>query len=107
MGVVDAGVDDGDLDVVALEAEVLPDLRCADVRHPDGVVDRMDLQAAHGHHVRERRERRGIRPANLDPQAVVGGLHLAQHATAPSSDIGLNGVLACLEVGLDRVLLGS
>ena len=40
MGVVDAGVDDRDLDVLALEfGPSLPDRRGADVRHAHGIVD--------------------------------------------------------------------
>ena len=109
--VVDAGVDDGDLDVVALEAEVAwfqPAVRGPMYGTPTALSIVWTSRPRTATTFGSVDERRGIRPANLDGghDTVVGRLHFAAHRDRPERRYrGLDGVLACLEVGLDRVTL--
>ncbi len=106
VGVVDARVDDRDLDALTMETEVLPDLRTTDVGHSHRVLDRLHLKSANGDNVRERGKRRSIGARDPHTHAVVGGLQLAEHLPTERRDVVLDGVLLGLQIGLDGVLLG-
>ncbi len=105
--VVDAGVDDGDLDARTGVAGRSPGLGRAYVRHALSerrLVDRDQVDAGHARHRRERRQIGGL---HVDVDAVVRILHLADDDAAGLAD----GIDDRLLVGLDLrppgVALGS
>ena len=105
MRVVDARVDDADLDALAGVAGVLPYLRNPEERHRDGVVERVGARRVDRDDVRQRRD--GVdgllRERELD--AVVGRLHLGDDPAALALDRAGDGVLVLLQAALDRVAL--
>ena len=105
MGEVEAGVDDADLDPLTGEAGALPDGRDTQERHADRVVNGMHLESADPHNARELGKAGHLLSGDLDADAVVGVLELADDRTALRGDVIGDRVLRSLEVGLDRVLL--
>ena len=105
VGVVDAGVDDGDLDALAGEARVLPDLRDAEVGARGGVAAGVDLDGVDGLDVGRLCQRRDVLAGHLDLDAVVGVLHLGQHLAAERLRLVLDGLLLALELVADRGLV--
>jgi hypothetical protein len=106
MRVVDAGVDDGDLDVLAMQPEVLPHARRADERNAVRIRRPHLLQLTHGDHTRKCRELRRFvaRDQNLDP--VVGRLVGRHDRPTQRLDLALERALRALQCVLGGVFLG-
>ena len=104
--VVDARVDDGDLDALTVEAvEAVPYRRGADERHTADVVDGHRVDGPHGLNARQSLEIRRLRGRDPDLDAVVGELVVAEDLAAEALDRALDGVLLGLELALEGVLI--
>ena len=101
MGVVDAGVDDADLDAFAVEAQGLPDRRRADHRHAVHVGPLDRKEGAHRDHARQRRQLRDLVAGNAHLDAVVGGLVVRHHGAAQALDVAMHRALRAAQLRLD------
>src|SRR5262245_18679289 len=71
VGVIDTGVDDGDLDAFAVHAiDAIPYLRRADVRHALRVVDVVDARRLDRAHARQARQRRSVAGGDAHGESV-------------------------------------
>ncbi len=101
--VIDAGIDDGDPDVLAAQAgRARPRRRSADERHADRVVQLVVRDRLDGHHVEQRGERADLLDGSVHLDAVDRILVLAQHHRTMRLDGAADGVLPPSQVGLDR-----
>src|SRR5205823_4494161 len=108
VGVVDAGVDDADLDALAGVTRALPDPGDAEVRHRHGVVELVGPGAVHSDNVGQLGDGRDRLGGEVDLHAVVGGLHLGLDLTALALERAGDGVLLLLQAALDaRPLLAG
>ena len=106
MRIVDAGVDHGNLDVLAVQAEVLPHAGRADQRDAVRVGRAHHLQRPHGDDAGQRRElcRLVARDPNLD--AVVRRLVRVDDGATQRLDLALERILRALERVLGCVFFG-
>ena len=101
--VVNAGVDDRDLDMLAAEpGRALPDLRCADEWHADRIVAAEALHRYDLHDARERRERGEFAARDLHLDAVERIVIAGEHAATASGDGGLDAGVLLGDPRLDR-----
>ncbi len=103
--VVDARVDDRDLDVLAGVAGVLPHLGQPQERHGDGVVDGVGAHGVHRDDAGQRRDGVDLVDGHRGLEAVVGRLHLGLDLAALAGDRPPDGVLRLLELALDFAAL--
>ena len=106
MGVVDAGVDDADLDSLAVEpVHAVPHCRRPDVGDTTGVVGGDGGHGTNTHHALQAGQvARSVRgDDDLDP--VVRRLVVAKHRAAQSFDLVLDRLLLSLQLSLELFLL--
>ena len=104
VGVIDAGVDDRDLDPFAAQAETLPYAGRTNERHAVRVVRFQQLKRVHGNHVRKRDERADLVTRDPHLDTVVGRLVIRKDMATKARDVGAQRILRPLELHLDMVL---
>ena len=105
MRVVDAGIDDGDLDAFAMDSEALPDGRAADQWDAVHVAGFGREQRAHTDDTRQCGQLLELVARDADLDAVVRGLVIGQHRAAHALNVAVQSFLGGPELPLDLVLL--
>ncbi|OQB02328.1 MAG: hypothetical protein BWY25_00596 [Chloroflexi bacterium ADurb.Bin222] len=99
VGIVNAGINDGNDDALAIEAQVLPHLRRADDRHTAAQVGHVLWGAMDAHDAREGADGIDLFQGHLGQETVVDGGVIGNYLHAQSFEFGLDLGLGGFQAG--------